>query len=307
MKNNKRSFVNICCVTYNHEKFISQAIESFLMQKTDFPIEILIHDDASTDATISILKKYQKKYPNIIRLFLEKENQYSKGITKINPTFLFPNAKGKYIALCEGDDYWTDPYKLQKQVNFMDKNQDYSICSHNVIVRDETWEKIVEHEWLGKDHRQISTIEDILKYGSGGATCSLLFKRSAFSDYPTWTKPIKGGDWLLQILCTQNGKMRYFTEVMGVYRRHKYNSLYAAQQKELAHGNNDIIGLPHKYLLEAVSIIDKNLGYKYHKEILNQYIYAHINLARETRRHRKIIPATKNYILYLFDLVKIRM
>ena len=98
--------LSIHCLTYNHEKYIAEAIDSFLMQKTNFKFEILIHDDASTDRTVDIIKKYQQKYPEIIKPIFQTENQYSKGVNKINYKFNFIRSKGKYIALCEGDDYW---------------------------------------------------------------------------------------------------------------------------------------------------------------------------------------------------------
>ena len=109
MKNNP--LLSICCVTYNHESFISQCLDGFLMQQTDFPFEILIHDDASADGTANIIMEYEAKYPDLIKPIYQTENQFSKGI-KISVTFNFPRAKGKYIALCEGDDYWTDPLKF---------------------------------------------------------------------------------------------------------------------------------------------------------------------------------------------------
>ncbi len=122
----KKPLVSICCLTYNHEKYIHDAIEGFLMQKANFEFEILIHDDASTDGTTEIIKEYEKKYPGLIKPIYQTENQWSKGI---KPFFkdLFPKAKGKYIALCEGDDYWVDPYKLQKQVDFMEANPKYGV------------------------------------------------------------------------------------------------------------------------------------------------------------------------------------
>lgn len=119
--------VSICCITYNHEKFIRDAIEGFLMQKTTFNFEILINDDASTDNTQQIIREYETKYPELIFPIYHKENQWSKGV-KPNQAFNFPRARGKYIAMCEGDDYWTDTMKLQKQVEFMDENLEYSFC-----------------------------------------------------------------------------------------------------------------------------------------------------------------------------------
>lgn len=127
--------LSICCLAYNHEFFIRKCLDGFMMQKTDFPFEVLIHDDASTDNTPQIIREYQSKYPDIIKPIFQKENQYSKGIW-ITGIHQLPRAKGKYIAFCEGDDYWTDPYKLQKQVDFLETHPDYSLCCHRYQVFD---------------------------------------------------------------------------------------------------------------------------------------------------------------------------
>lgn len=122
-----KPLVSISCITYNHGNFIRECINGFLSQKTDFPFEILIYDDASTDETPEIIREYAGKF-SIIKPILQKENQYSRGQRGINIKYNFPRAKGEYIALCEGDDYWTDQYKLQKQVDFLQLNPDYSLC-----------------------------------------------------------------------------------------------------------------------------------------------------------------------------------
>lgn len=123
--------VSICCITYNHAPYIKQCIEGFLMQKTTFSIEILIHDDCSTDGTTEIIRDYEKKYPDLIFPLYEEENQYQKGKASEIDFYNYKRARGKYIAYCEGDDYWTDPLKLQKQVDFMEANPDYSVCFHD--------------------------------------------------------------------------------------------------------------------------------------------------------------------------------
>ena len=128
--------VSISCITYNHVNFIRDAIEGFLMQKTTFPIEILIHDDASTDGTENIIREYEAKFPDIIKPIYEKENQWVKG-RRGSAVFNFPRARGKYIALCEGDDYWTDQYKLQKQVDFLEENNEYGLVSTAINCVDE--------------------------------------------------------------------------------------------------------------------------------------------------------------------------
>ena len=123
---NRNIKVSISCITYNHVHYIKDALNGFLMQKTDFAYEVLIHDDASTDGTNEIIRKYEDEYPEIFKPLYEKENQWDKG-RRGSVAFNFPRAQGKYIAICEGDDYWTDPYKLQKQVDFLDGNPDFGL------------------------------------------------------------------------------------------------------------------------------------------------------------------------------------
>lgn len=122
----KEPLVSICCLAYNHEPYIRQCIEGFLMQKTSFVIEVLIHDDASTDKTADIIREYELKFPDLIKPIYQSENQYSKGIG-VTRVYQFSRARGKYIAMCEGDDYWTDPYKLQKQVDFLENNPEFRV------------------------------------------------------------------------------------------------------------------------------------------------------------------------------------
>lgn len=121
--------ISISCMTYNHKAFIRQCLDGFMMQKCSFDFEVLIHDDASTDGTQDIIREYEVKYPDIIKPIYQKENQYSKGIDP-GLKYNVPRTKGKYIAFCEGDDYWTDPNKLQKQVDFLENHPDYVMCFH---------------------------------------------------------------------------------------------------------------------------------------------------------------------------------
>ena len=124
--------VTIYCTAYNHEPYIRDALEGFLSQKTDFTFEILVTDDASADGTTGILREYQARYPDIVRFFHQEKNLFSQGIN-IYEEIMYPNTRGQYVAYCEGDDYWTDPEKLQKQVSFLDSHPDYSACVHNSI------------------------------------------------------------------------------------------------------------------------------------------------------------------------------
>lgn len=127
--------VSVLCLVYNHEKYIRDCLEGFVMQKTDFKYEVLIHDDASTDNSAAIIREFEEKYPDIIKPIYQTENQYSKGV-KITREFQYPRARGKYLALCEGDDYWIDPYKLSKQVEYMDAHPDCTFCFTNGYIDD---------------------------------------------------------------------------------------------------------------------------------------------------------------------------
>ena len=116
----EKPLVSIGCITYNHAPYIRQCIKGFLMQKTNFPFEIIINDDCSTDGTTEIIKEYEKQYPNLINAIYHSENQYSKGVKGIFWKYVFSKVRGKYIAMCEGDDYWTDPYKLKRQIEYLE-------------------------------------------------------------------------------------------------------------------------------------------------------------------------------------------
>lgn len=130
--------VSIKCLVYNHEPYLRQCLDGFVMQKTNFAYEVIVHDDASTDNSANIIKEYAKKYPNIIKPIFESHNQFSEkngSVGRIMNAALHPRAK--YIAICEGDDYWTDPNKLQIQVDFLEKNKDYAFCCHRFKIYDE--------------------------------------------------------------------------------------------------------------------------------------------------------------------------
>lgn len=186
--------VSICCVTYNHASFIRKALDGFLMQepptgvlKYEPWLEILIHDDASTDGTIEIINEYAAKYPDKIFPIIEKENQYSKGRLADIDVYNYGRARGEYIAYCEGDDYWTDPHKLQKQVDFMESHPEYSICFHDFVVYDCRRDVMSE----SKDLRSYNSLEekspegvdisiaDYIEYRFG-QPLTMLFRQSMF-------------------------------------------------------------------------------------------------------------------------------
>lgn len=135
IKDDKIPVVSVSCFTYNHEKYIRDALQGFLIQKTNFPFEVLIHDDASTDRTPEIIREYEEQYPHLFKVIYQKENLYSKGKIYEITQLQRKRARGKYYAICEGDDYWIDPLKLQKQVDFLENNPEYGLVHTNFYTR----------------------------------------------------------------------------------------------------------------------------------------------------------------------------
>ncbi len=224
MCNMVQPLVSICCITYNQQNYIHEAIEGFLMQKTTFPIEIIIHDDASTDGTAKIVKSYAEKYPDLIFPIFQTENQYSKGIRGIAVRFTFPKAMGKYIALCEGDDYWTDPYKLQKQVNFLETNEAYSMCFHNATTY--FVDRDVSENFNRKLKSKSYNTNDLLLKGWFIPTASILFRKTMLPNpFPNWYYDVYNGDYGLELLLSTKGIFFYINEKMSVYRKNTINSL----------------------------------------------------------------------------------
>ncbi|MBQ2857748.1 MAG: glycosyltransferase [Bacteroidaceae bacterium] len=220
--------VSIICLAYNHEKYIRQCLEGFIMQKTNFTYEVIIHDDASTDKTATIIKEYESKFPNIIKPIYQKENQYSKGI-KIGDTFLYPKARGKYIAECEGDDYWIDPLKLQKQVDFLEENPNYTMCCSDAIIK--TTESILD--WSRYPQNQDVLIEDIIINGGWFIqTASLIYRKNILDKYPDYCKNCHVGDYPIMLWAGINGKIRWFAEKQVIYHYSMGNSWTSRIKKE---------------------------------------------------------------------------
>ena len=208
--------VSICCLTYNHEDYIRSAIESFLSQETSFPVEIIIHDDASTDRTAEIVAGYRAQHPDRFVWLAQTENQYSQGVRGITARFVFPHARGRYIALCEGDDYWTDARKLQKQVEFLDAHPDFSGSFHET-------QQVFEDGSLGRVFGQkapdIFTAADTFTTLSPFHTSSLIF-RNRLGPLPAWLGQVVSGDMALFSIISALGPLRKLPGIMSVYRKH---------------------------------------------------------------------------------------
>lgn len=208
--------VSICSITYNHAPYIRQCLDGFLMQKTKFRYEIIIHDDASTDGTTEIIKEYAEKHPDLITPIFQKENQYSKGIRGMFPRFCFPHAKGKYIALCEGDDYWTDPLKLQKQMDFLEANPDFVMCGHHVESLYE-----FEHKYVPFNIGINGTfkLSDLVHRSVFCPTLSVLFKKDSLNivRYLSYRQSM---DVVLVYHLLTQGNGFCLDDTMAVYRIH---------------------------------------------------------------------------------------
>lgn len=209
--------VSVLCAAYNHEKFIKDAIEGVIRQKTNFEIELIIHDDASTDHTADIIKEYVEIYPNIIRPIFQKENQYMKhNITK---DYLLPVVRGKYIAFCEGDDYWIDDYKLQEQVDFLESHSDYSMCMHNAIKYNyETGEQKVLNTFP-KSGTYTQREQLMLGLGTDFPACASYILRADFiKQMPEFFFQSAVLDYPIRQYYANCGKIFYSEKVMSVYR-----------------------------------------------------------------------------------------
>lgn len=207
--------VTVVCVTYNHAPYIRDALEGFVMQKTDFPFEVLVHDDASTDGTADIVREYEKKYPGIIRGIYQKENQYSRGVV-ISREFIYPQVRGKYVALCEGDDYWTDPLKLQKQVDALEAHPELDSCTCRVLLTKH--EKKSRFVAPATKSRVLKAEEVILGGGWFVSTPSLMCRREVYLQI-TPMREVMFLDYVLQIQASLRGGMYYIEDCMAVYRR----------------------------------------------------------------------------------------
>ena len=250
--------VSICSITYNHEKYIATAIESFLMQKTDFPFEIVIDDDCSTDNTQKIIQRYQEKYPNIIKAHLRKKNVGAM----LNFIDNMKRARGEYLALCEGDDYWIDENKLQYQI---EKMQDYPKCQlsfHPAV----TVKNFKEEKALWGEHYAsiaIIPIQDVIK-GSGEfcPTPSLIIKKEVIDELPEFINEAPVGDYFIQVLASASGGALYLNRVMSAYRVHD-GGWSSTIQKDFTKYEQFATSMVH-----TINQIDLHYSKKYHHEFL---------------------------------------
>lgn len=232
-----KPLVTVICTTYNQEKYIKQALDGFVMQKTDFAVEVLIHDDASTDKTTDIIQDYTKKHSNMLKPIFGTKNRYSKGdYSFINE--MFRSAKGKYIAYCEGDDYWTDPKKLQIQVDFLESHPDHALCFHPVRVFFEEKEE-PDEVYPEKKYKNRFRVRELIKWNFI-QTNSVMYRKQ---DYSYLADNVLPGDWYLHLYHAQFGEIGFIERIMAAYRRHKGGVWWSSysNKRELWEKH----GLPH--------------------------------------------------------------
>ncbi len=208
--------VSIVCITYNHEGYIADAIESFLAQRTDFKYEILIHDDASTDGTARIIRKYAEQYSDIIKPIFQKENQYSKG-AKVSD-YLLERAVGKYIAVCEGDDYWISLNKLQKQVDYLDRNPECSVCVHAALRVSPNKKRKIRQSRPNMGNKVFTVEEVIEREGGLFPTASFVYRRELAISRPAFYYNSPVGDYPLIVFLALQGSVYYLDERLSAYR-----------------------------------------------------------------------------------------
>jgi glycosyltransferase involved in cell wall biosynthesis len=263
--------LSILVPTFNHGKFIEQMLEGALMQKTNFDFDIIIGDDASKDDNALIINLYANKFPDKIKAFIHSKNlgpdEPRELGGKNNVGFLFSQSKSEYIALCEGDDYWTDPLKLQKQVDFLDNNLDYALCHHQLEV---VYEDYSPSDFFNSDIQQeTSSIHDLLADKTWFlGTASTVFRNVFTYEMPDWWWKTASGDLGLFIEATRYGKIKYLSETMGAYRKHRggMTNIHTPQNRFFLQNR-----------MEMFKNLDKYLGFQY-SEIIAETVFKYKNV-----------------------------
>ncbi len=291
---NNNIMVSILCTAYNHEKYIRQCLNGFMMQKTSFSFEVIVHDDASTDHTADIIREYEKKYPDIIKPIYQTENQFSKKIG-IWKTFMIPKSKGKYLAVCEGDDFWTDEYKLQKQVDALENNSNCKMCVCTVRDANE------DGSFLNTTHpsdlldNSILGTEDFLRLATkeyAFQTSSFFYKREDYltyiNDKPEYARISPVGDWPeLLYFCTV-GDIYYIRDEMSCYRRNAVESYTTSM------GYSDTAKKKKYYkgLVNMINSFDKCTKYNYHNScsvFSRRFMSYYYNCLLEERNFNEVL------------------
>ena len=258
--------VAIHCITYNQAAYIRQCLDGFVMQRTNFGFVAIVHDDCSTDGTDDIVREYAQRYPHIIKPIFETENQYSKGDGSLSRimTQACNNTGAKYIAICEGDDYWTDPLKLQKQVDFLEKNPKFVFAAHNAIVKDEKTNKLhCFNNWL---EQETFTLSDLINKKWLFPSQSIIYRADTYNKNRINASFFNGDLFLQLTLCRNGGLIHYSNDCMSVYRGGVGVSCSVSKEQ---HCRN---------MIKLFSFIKDFCPEKYHQEIENRIELQKFNL-----------------------------
>lgn len=264
--------LTIVCLTYNHVKYIDRAIRGFLSQNVDFLFEIIIHDDASTDGTTEIIRKYEKQFPNIIKPIYQTENQWKKGVP-ISKKYIYPKIRGEYVAFCEGDDYWIEKNKIYEQVHFLDNHKDFYVSFSSVL---EHWENSSKMDSIfpsleSRFNKTIFTQRDLLIHNFI-PTCSVVY-RWVFHDhnYDLIPDRILPTDWYLHLLHANFGKIHFLNKVTAVYNRHTTGIWFGAERSELWYKKYAYLYI--NFLVKVQNNFNANYYYRIKFHIMNASIY----------------------------------
>lgn len=242
--------VSVLMPTYNHEAYIRQAVESAVGQQTNFAFELVVGEDCSTDGTRAILLELQQAHPQIVRLLLQEQNLGGPR----NFAATFAACRGQYIAMLEGDDYWTHPQKLQKQADLLDAHPEWAICFHPTRVVHQDGSQ-PPHLYPANWSQPVVTVEELFR-GNFLSTCSVMFRNRLFGPMPSWHSDIVPGDWALHILNADRGQIGFLDEVLADYRVHPQGmwSNKDRTAREVA-------------ILQMLSRIDQHFAGKYARQI----------------------------------------
>lgn len=292
--------VSIVCTTYNHESYIKDALNSFLTQKTDFKYEILIHDDASTDKTAEIIQSYEAMHGDLVHVICQKENQYGKMKNFLFMRDVYSKCKGKYIAFCEGDDFWIDSHKLQIQVGFLEKHLDYILTAHNAVrlnCEDGTIDAVNPYNC----DKAISPEEIIMQYHGNIPTASMVMRADFLNKVDDLFWEYDVGDWPCQLSCITKGKVYYFDRIMSVYRFKHEDSWTATWEEDLRKHFDHGFGMIE--FLERYNKYTNSAFEKYIVTRVQRYVKGMINMRRT--QSENYTPQCMKYQLYLEELNRV--
>ncbi len=281
--------VSVLCMVYNHEKYLRQTLQSFVAQKTDFKFEVIVHDDASTDKSASIIKEFEENYPDIIRPIYQTENQYSKG-TRIMKEFLYPAIRGKYVASCEGDDYWTDDTKLQQQFDFLENNPDYVMVAHLTDVVDDDDNFICPFTTDEKtDYEKGELISNLDAF----QTSAFFYRNEARKKNEEFLDSLPSFDYIIKSILSSEGKIHIIQKTMSAYRKGSVGSWTQRVSK-----NSDKYISHIRFSIECFEKLNEYTKYEFDELIKRQIRRREFMILCEERTKisaQKIIKEYKDY------------